>query len=99
MLFELTNAPASFQTFINDTLRAFLRSFATAYLNDVLVYSDTLEEHKVHVRRVVDALTEAGLYLNSEKCKFYQRQVEYLGFIVSNEGVTMDSAKIKAIIE
>ena len=99
MLFELTNASATFQAFINDTLRSFLESFCTTYLDDVLIYSDTLKQHKTHVRKVIDALAKAGLYLKPEKCKFYKQQVEYLGFIVSDKSIAMNSVKIIAVSE
>src|ERR1700688_3152102 len=61
MPFGLTNAPATFQHFIHDTLREFLDVFCTAYLDDILIYSDTLEEHKIHVRQVLEALQAAGI--------------------------------------
>ena len=99
MPFGLTNAPADFQKFINDTLRPFLDLFCTAYLDDILVYSDTLEEHKIHVRRVLEALSEAGLHLKPEKCEFHRQQVKYLGMIVQHNGVRMDPAKVSAIVE
>jgi hypothetical protein len=61
MPFSLTNAPAIFQHFINDTLREYLDVFCTAYLDDILIYSVTQEEHKVHVRQVLNTLQKAGI--------------------------------------
>ena len=97
--FGLTNAPAAFQHYINDVLRPFLDIFCSAYLDDVLIYSSTLNEHKTHVRVIIETLAKAGLYLNLDKCKFYRQEVSYLGFIVFNEGLAMNPEKIKAITE
>src|SRR4051812_42522482 len=99
MFFELINVFISFQFFINNTLRVFLRFFCTTYLDDILIYSDTLDEHRIHVRKVINALVKVSLYLKLEKCRFYQQQVKYLGFVISSKGIAMNSAKIKAIIE
>ena len=74
--FRLTNAPASFQNFINDTLQPFPDRFVTAYLDDILIYSNTLEEHKVHVRQVQEQLQRHGLHLKPEKCKFFRTEVK-----------------------
>ena len=99
MPFGLTNAPATFQHFINDTLREFLDVFCTAYLDDILIYSDTLEEHKIHVRKVLEALQAAGILLQAEKCEFLTQQTTYIGLIVSPEGISMDPKKMKAVKE
>jgi hypothetical protein len=98
MPFGLTNAPADFQKFINDTLRPFLDFFCTAYLDDILVYSDTLDEHRIHVRRVLEALSAVGLHLKPEKCEFHKQEVKYLGMIVQHNGIRMDPAKVSAIV-
>src|SRR5690606_30109832 len=63
MPFGLTNAPATFQHFINDVLRPFLDIFCTAYLDDILIYSNNIAEHKIHIHQVLKAIREAGLYL------------------------------------
>jgi len=97
MPFGLTNAPASFQHFINDTLRDFLDVFCTAYLDDILIYSDSLAEHKIHVKQVLEKLEHAGLYLKPEKCEFHVQEVKYLGLIVTTEGICMDPTKVAAI--
>jgi hypothetical protein len=72
MPFGLTNAPASFQHFINDILRPYLHVFITAYLDDILIYSDNLDEHCIHVQKVLQALSDTDLHLKPEKCKFHQ---------------------------
>ena len=97
MPFGLTNAPADFQRFINDVLHPFLDNFCTAYLNDILIYSDTLQEHKIHVRQVLEVLAKAGLHLRPEKCEFHRTEVTYLGLIISNKWVKMDPRKVEAV--
>lgn len=95
--FGLHGAPATFQRYINDVLRDFLDVFATAYMDDVLIYSNTLEEHKVHVRRVITALRDAGLQIDASKCAFHVDEVLYLGLIVGRHGVKMDPKKVEAV--
>ena len=67
MPFGLTNAPANFQWFINDVLHPFLDTFYTAYLDDILIYRKTLEEHQAHVKKVLEALSKVGFYLKPQK--------------------------------
>ena len=97
MPFGLTNAPASFQNFINDALQPFLDRFATAYLDDILIYSDNIEEHKIHVRQVLERLRESGLHLKPEKCEFFRKEVKYLGLIIGRDGIKMDPEKVKTV--
>ena len=96
MQFGLINAPADFQRFINDSLRPYLDIFCTAYLDDILVYSDTLDQYKIHVRWILEALSSAGLYLEPEKCKFHRQEVKYLEIIVQHNGVRMDPCNEQA---
>jgi len=72
MPFGLTNAPADFQRFINKALHFFLDRFCTAYLDDILIYSNNLKDHQQHIRQVLEALQANGLHLKPEKCKFYR---------------------------
>ena len=97
MPFSLCNAPGTFQAFINETLRDFLDNFCTAYLNDILIYSDTEEEHIKHVRQVLRRLREAGLFLNINKYDFHVKSVKYLGLIITTNGLQMDPLKVEAI--
>ena len=95
--FGLCNGPASFQHFINDTLREYLDDFCTAYLDDILIYSEIESEHEIHVKRILIKLREAGLQVDITKCKFHVTEVAYLGLIVTTEGIKMDPAKIETV--
>jgi len=97
MPFGLCNAPATFQSYINDTLREFLDDFVSAYIDDALVFSDTDEEHPAHVRAVITKLRDAGLQIDIDKSEFHVRETKYLGLIVGTEGLKMDPAKVEAI--
>jgi predicted aspartyl protease len=99
MPFGLTNAPASFQHFINDVLRPYLDIFVTAYLDDVLIYRDNLNDHRNHVLKVLEALSEAVLHLKPEKREFYWQEVKYLRLIISTSGTKIDPAKVTTIQE
>ncbi|KAH7551973.1 reverse transcriptase [Bipolaris maydis] len=100
MPFGLTNAPATFQSVINNALHEYLGIFVTAYLDDVLVYSSgTREEHVEHVKKVLRKLKEYKLYLQPGKCEFHTQETEFLGFIISTEGVKMNPKKIQTVQE
>ena len=99
MPFGLTNAPASFQAYANDCLRDFLDIFCVVYLDDVLIFSDTLEEHVAHVKRVLSRLREYGLTCKLSKCEFHVTSVSFLGFIISPDGISMEPDRVVAIAE
>ena len=96
--FGLANAPSLFQHFVNDTLRPYLDVFCTAYINNILIYSNNMAEHQKYVKLVLQALCGAGLQLNVDKCKFYKTEVLYLGLIISINGVWMDLKKVETIV-
>jgi len=98
MPFGLTGAPATFQHFINDTLREHLDVFCSAYLDDILIYSNDLKTHKEHVAKVLQALEKAGLYLRYDKCEFHVQETKFLGMIVTQQGVKMDPAKVDTVV-
>ena len=98
MPFGLTNAPATFQARINEILRPFLDIFCSAYIDDILVFSDTLEEHRAHVKSVLHAISEAGLKLDIKKSEFEVQEVTYIGMIISTSGVRMDPEKVSCIV-
>jgi hypothetical protein len=97
MPFGLTNTPASFQEFINDTLRPFLNIFCIAFLDDILIYSDNLTEHREHFTLVITSLKEAGLYLKVETFKFHKEEVNYLGLIIGVNAIRMDPETVQAV--
>src|SRR5258708_15320011 len=97
MPFGLTNAPAVFQQFINEVLGNLLDVCMVGYLDDILIYSDSIEQHWDHVREVLRQLQEAGLYANPKKCSFHMDTVEYLGFILTLTGLHMDPMKVAVI--
>ncbi|GBG73664.1 hypothetical protein CBR_g17007 [Chara braunii] len=99
MLFGLTNAPATFQRAMNDIFRDILEQHILVYLDDILVYSRTLEEHLRHLHDVLDRLRRHGFYAKLSKCRFAQHKVDFLGHYVSDQGLHMDEEKITAIAE
>lgn len=99
MPFGLTNAPATFQRMINEVLRKYVDNFVIVYLDDILIYSDTLEEHEQHVHQVLETLQAANLLVEPEKCQFHVQEVNFLGHIISPGQIRMDPAKVAAIKE
>jgi len=93
----LTNAPAAFQRWINRTLQSYIDICCIVYLDDVLIYSDSLEQHQKDVAAIIRAIRRQGMKLKPSKCEFHQRETEYLGFIINNEGVKVDPIKTAAI--
>lgn len=97
--FGLTGAPATFQRYINHTLRDYLDEFCSAYIDDILIYSDgSLADHRKKVKLVLQRLQEAGLQIDIDKCEFETTSVKYLGFIIeAGRGIRVDPEKVKAI--
>ncbi|KAE8266654.1 hypothetical protein A4X09_0g5699 [Tilletia walkeri] len=83
MPFGLTNAPSVFQTIVNNVMRPFLDKFVIVYLDDILIYSRSMEEHRQHVQEVLEALRKAGLYANPRKSFFAKPEMEFCGHLVS----------------
>jgi hypothetical protein len=95
--FGLTNGPAAFQRFVNDLFMDCLDHFLTIYLDDILIYSQNELDHEIQVKKVLNQLRQAGLQTDIKKCEFHVKQTKYLGFIISTEGIEVDSVKIKII--
>ncbi|GMI81659.1 hypothetical protein HRI_001835200 [Hibiscus trionum] len=97
MPFGLTNAPSTFQSTMNDIFRPYLRKFVLIFLDDILIFSRDWFDHLTHVRMVLEVLRDHGFVAKRAKCLFGQRTVEYLGHIVSREGLAVDPSKVEAI--
>ncbi len=97
IFFELYNAPGTFQSYINETLHEHLDKFYLAYLDDILIYSDTEEEHLKYIKIILEKLRKTGLYLDIKKCEFKIKIIKYLSLIITDEGIKIDPAKIKTI--
>ena len=95
--FGLTNAPATFMHLMHQTFRAQLDDFVIVFLDDILIYSKTLEDHRRHVAEVMEILRKEKLYAKASKCEFFRTEVEFLGHIVGRDGVKMMDDKIKAV--
>ncbi|GFY28572.1 retrovirus-related Pol polyprotein from transposon 17.6 [Trichonephila clavipes] len=96
MPFGLCNAPATFERMMDNFLRHFKWTMCLCYLDDIIVFSETFEDHLIRLRLVLKCLQEAGLKLNSKKCLFAAQEVKILGHLVSSNGVRPDPDKIKA---
>ncbi|MBW0521019.1 hypothetical protein O181_060734 [Austropuccinia psidii MF-1] len=94
----LTNSPASFQSLVNDIFADFLDIFVIVYLDDFMVFSTSEEEHVKHVASVLQRLRDNSLLAKASKCGFHASSVEYLGYIVSSEGLKIDSSKVQQIL-
>lgn len=95
--FGLRNSPALFQSTMNRVLNDYLDDFVMVYLDDILIYSKSKEEHEVHVRKVLQRLRDEQLIANLKKCDFYKTELEFLGFQVSAGGYKPSRTKVKAI--
>ncbi|KAJ1171231.1 hypothetical protein NDU88_003101 [Pleurodeles waltl] len=93
MPFGLCNAPAAFQFFLNDVLREYLNIFAIVYIDDILIYSDNETEHVQHVKKILTALRKHHLYCKLTKCEFHVPTVEFLGVILTPQGMVMAEKK------
>ena len=97
--FGLTNAPATFQSLMNDVFKDFLRKFVLVFFDDILVYNSTWKEHLLHLELVLQLLQKHQLYAKLSKCSFGLPKVDYLGHTVSGQGVSMDKDKVQAVLD
>ena len=99
MPFGVTNAPAVFMDYMNRIFRPFLDKFVVVFIDDILIYSKTQEEHVEHLRLVLGVLREKELYAKLSKCEFWMDEVQFLGHVISAQGIAMDSAKVEAVVK
>src|ERR1043165_6439754 len=98
MFFGMTNSPATFQGLMNVIFSDLIAQGKVAvYLDDILVFTATLEEHRRIVQEVLDLLRRNDLYLRPEKCEFERTTIEYLGLVISEGRIAMDPVKVKAV--
>ena len=97
MPFSLTNAPATFQAYINKSLIGLINQFCVIYLNNILIYSENPEAHVEHVKRVLNRLRQVSLFISLKKCEFFIIKVEFLDFIVLIIEIIIDPRRIIAI--
>src|SRR4051812_15289081 len=99
MAFGLTNAPSYFMNMMNKVFIEFLEKFIVVFIDDILIYSKSNEEHEEHLRLILAKLREHKLYDKFSKCEFWLNEVGFLGHIVSGDGVAVDPAKVSAVTE
>ena len=99
MPFGLTNAPSTFQSLMNDIFRRYLHKFVLVFFDDILVYGRTWNDHLAHLQEAFGILQKNHMFVKWSKCSFASSQVEYLGPIVSKDGVAADPRKIQCMID
>ena len=97
MPFRLANALALFQNYINDILHEMLDKFYTAYIDDILIYSNFKKKHQTHIQKVLTTLQKVGLQADIDKCEFHITEISYLELIIFTKGIHIDPKKVKAV--
>jgi hypothetical protein len=98
MFFKLTNAPATFQAYINKILKGLLDITCVVYLNNIYIYSDSIEEHAKYVREILDRLKKTELYVKLFKCEFDKKEIIFLKYVIGVHGIRINNVKIKIIL-
>jgi hypothetical protein len=98
MSFGLTNAPAYFMYLMNKVFMVYLDKFVVVFIDDILVYSETKEEHEEHLRLVLEKLRANQLYAKFNRCEFWLTQNAFLGHVISVARVSVDPGKIKDVL-
>ena len=99
MSFGLTNAPAYFMCMMNKVFMEFLDKFVVVFIDDILVYSKNEEEHKEHLRLVLEKLREHQLYAKFSKCEFWLKEVGFLGHVISGEGIAVEPTNVQSVTD
>jgi hypothetical protein len=97
MSFGLTNAPAAFMDLMNRVCRLMLDRSVIVFIDDILIYSKSKEDHERHLREPLEALRKEKFYAKFTKCAFWLQEVQFLGHVVNAKGITIDPAKIEVI--
>ena len=97
MPFGLTNASVVFMCLMNKVLHKYLDKFVVVFIDGVLIYSKSKEEHEEHLKNFLQVLREHQLYAKFNKCDFFKDKIQYLGHVITKEGISVDLEKIKAI--
>jgi len=95
----VTNAHAIFMDYMNKIFRSYLDQFVVVFIDDILIYSESQEEHVEHVRVVLEILREHQLYGKLSKCEFWLDEVQFLGHVISVQGIAVDPAKIETVVK
>ncbi|MCH80451.1 retrotransposon protein, partial [Trifolium medium] len=98
MPFGVTNAPAVFMDYMNRIFQPYLDQFVVIFIDDILIYSKSPQEHAQHLRIVLNILREKQLYAKFSKCEFWLSEVKFLGHVISQGGVAVDQAKVEAVL-
>jgi hypothetical protein len=97
--FGLTNAPAIFMNLMNKIFMPYLDKFVIVFIDDILIYSKNKEDHAKHLRMALQVLREHQLYAKFSKCEFWLDQVEFLGHVISKEGIAVNSSKVRSVLD
>jgi hypothetical protein len=98
MPFGVTNTPAIFMDYMNRIFNPFLDKFVVVFIDDILIYSKSYEEHKDHLHQVLQILREKKLYAKLSKCEFWLGEVKFLGHVISKEGIVVDPTKVETVL-
>jgi len=98
MPFGMTNAPAVFMDYMNRIFHPYLDKFVVVFIDDILIYSKSKEEHAEHLRTVLEILKEKQLYAKLSKCEFWLEEVHFLGHVIGRGGVAVDPSKVAAVL-